>query len=102
MDGPEKFSDILAQLFTSRGWGRQQEANQVESAWLEVITALNPDFAPQTRCLGIKRKKMEVEVNNGVLFQELTQFHERNLLRMLQELLPNKIITGFKFRRGNW
>lgn len=97
--GPEKLSDVLGRLFTSRGWGRKSDRMRLEGAWAD---AAGEQLAKDTRLLGLKRGVLEVEVRNAVLLQELTQFHKRPLLARLRKSLPGVPLTDIKFRAGVW
>jgi predicted nucleic acid-binding Zn ribbon protein len=97
--GPENLADVLARLFTARGWGRKSERVRLEAAWAEAV---GPRFAPETRVGGLRRGVLEVEVKSGVLIQELAQFHKRKLLTALRQKLPATTITNLKFRAGAW
>src|SRR5580704_12604492 len=97
--GPEKISDILGRLFTSRGWGRKNERMRLETAWVD---AAGEQLIKDTRLMGIKRGVMEIEVRNAVLIQELTQYHKRGLLGKLRKSLPGTTLTDVKFRAGVW
>ena len=97
--GPENLSDVLARLFTARGWGRKSVRVRLETAWAEAV---GPQFAPETRVGGLRRGVLEVEVKSGVLLQEMAQFHKRKLLAALRQKLPATTITDLKFRAGAW
>lgn len=97
--GPENLSDVLARLFTARGWGRKTERLRIEAAWTE---AAGPELAPETRVGALRRGVLEVEVRGGVLLQELTQFRKRPLLAALRAKLPGMPVTDLKFRSGAW
>jgi predicted nucleic acid-binding Zn ribbon protein len=97
--GPENLADVLARLFTSRGWGRKAERVRLEAAWAE---AAGPEVAAATRVNALRRGVLEVEVRNAVLLQELTQFHKRRLLAELRAKLPGATLTDLKFRAGAW
>ena len=97
--GPEKLSDVLGRLFTSRGWGRKNDRLRLESAWAE---AAGPTLLPDTRVLVTRRGVLEVEVKNAVLLQELTQFHKRGLLAKLRAAMPGQTLTDIKFRAAGW
>lgn len=97
--GPENLSDVLARLFTARGWGRKSERVRVEAAWADAVGV---QLAPETRVGAFRRGVMEVEVRSGVLIQELAQFQKRKLLTALRERLPGMTITDLKFRAGAW
>ncbi|SRR5581483_3189399 len=98
-NGPENLADVLARLFTARGWGRKSERVRLEAAWAEAV---GPQVLPDTRVNGLRRGVLEVEVRGGVLLQELAQFHKRALLTALRRKLPGATITDLKFRAGAW
>jgi predicted nucleic acid-binding Zn ribbon protein len=97
--GPENLADVLARLFTARGWGRKSERVRLEAAWAEAV---GPELLPETRVNGLRRGVLEVEVRGGVLLQELAQFHKRKLLTALRQKLSGTTITDLKFRAGAW
>jgi predicted nucleic acid-binding Zn ribbon protein len=97
--GPENLADVLARLFTSRGWGRKSERVRLETAWAE---AAGPQAAADTRVGAFRRGVLEIEVRNGVQLQELAQFHKRRLLAALRAALPGVTLTDLKFRAGAW
>jgi predicted nucleic acid-binding Zn ribbon protein len=98
-NGPENLADVLARLFTSRGWGRKSERVRLETAWAE---AAGPQAAADTRLGAFRRGVLEVEVKTGVLLQELAQYHKRRLLADLRAKLPGVTLTDLKFRAGAW
>src|SRR5262245_628962 len=95
--GPEPLSEILARVFTARGWGRRQGRLHLERAWAETV---GPEFAVQTRVAGLRRGVLEVVVANAVLLQELAHFHKRRLLEGLRGRLPGTTLTDLRFRAG--
>jgi hypothetical protein len=97
--GPENLADVLARLFTSRGWGRKSERMRLETAWAE---AAGLEFSPATRVGAFRRGVLEVEVRNAVLLQELAHFHKRRLLADLRTRLPGMTLADLKFRAGAW
>ena len=97
--GPENLAEVLARLFTARGWGRKSERVRLATAWAEAV---GPEAAPQTRVNAMRRGVLEVEVRSGVLLQELAQFHKRALLTALRQQLPGTTVTDIKFRAGAW
>ncbi len=96
---PEPIKEILARLFTARGWGRRQGRLQLERAW---AAAVPPEFATHTRLLGLRRGVLEVEVNGAASLQELAHFHKRRLLDVLRERLPGQPLKELRFRAGSW
>jgi hypothetical protein len=97
--GPESLKEILARVFTLRGWGRRSARLHLERAWAEAVAT---NHREQTRVLCLKRGIMEVEVNDAVLMQELSSFHRRKLLEKLKKSLPNEHVRDLKFRAGTW
>ncbi len=97
--GPEPLKEILSQLFTTRGWGRRQGRLHLEKAW---AAAVGSEQAAQSRVAGLRRGILEVEVNNGVLLQELAQYHKRRLLEKLRASLAGTTITDLRFKAGTW
>jgi predicted nucleic acid-binding Zn ribbon protein len=96
---PEPIREILARLFTARGWGRRQARLHLERAWAD---AAGEEYAPHTRVLGLRRGVFEVEVASGVLLQELAHFHKRRLLQALRDKLPGQPPKDLRFRAGTW
>ena len=96
---PESLADILGRMFTARGWGRKSERQQLEFAWAEVA---GEDLIKNTRVLAMRRGVLEIDVRNGVLLQELTQFHKRRLMDAMRKKLPGTKLTDMKFRAGTW
>jgi hypothetical protein len=95
--GPEPLREILARLFTARGWGRRQGRLQLERAW---AGAVGLEHATHSRVLGLKRGIFEVEVDSAVLLQELAHYHKRRLLEELRSRLPGHDIKELRFRAG--
>jgi hypothetical protein len=97
--GPETLKEILSRLFTVRGWGRRSGRLHLEKAWAEAV---GKEYEAQTRVSGMRRGILEVEVNNGVLLQELAQFHKRRLLEKLRSSLTGTTVTDIRFKAGTW
>jgi hypothetical protein len=96
---PEPLKEILARLFTARGWGRRQARLHLERAWTAVVP---PQYTAQTRVLCLRRGVLEVEVNSAVLLQELAHFHKRRLVEAVRQNLPGHVIKELRFRAGSW
>jgi len=97
--GPERVGEVLSRLFAARGWGRRQARLQLEKAWEDAVGARH---ATHTRVVNLRRGILEVEVNNGILLQELSHYHKRHLLQQLRQRLPNLTVTDLRFRAGTW
>jgi predicted nucleic acid-binding Zn ribbon protein len=95
--GPERIGEVVARLFAARGWGRSQERQRLEQAWL---AAVGDEHARHTRIGALRRGVLEVVVDNAVLLQELAGFHKRRLLQQLRRLLPNTPVNDLRFRAG--
>ena len=96
--GPENLKEILARLFTARGWGRRQARRHLERAW---EAAAGPDYVPHTRVLGLRRGVFEVEVDSAILLQELAHYHKRRLMEQLRAKLPDHPIREIRLRAGS-
>ena len=96
---PEPIKEILARLFTARGWGRRQARLHLERAWSAAVGA---DYEPHSRVLGLKRGVFEIEVDSAVLVQELTHYHRRRLLQELRDKLPGQTIKELRFKVGKF
>jgi predicted nucleic acid-binding Zn ribbon protein len=97
--GPEPIKEVLARLFTSRGWGRRSARLHLERAWTEAVGA---EYETHTRVLGLKRGILDVEVDSAILVQELTHYHKRRLVTVLRARLPGQTIKDVRFRVGNF
>jgi predicted nucleic acid-binding Zn ribbon protein len=97
--GPEPLKEILARLFTARGWGRRQDRLRLEEAWADALAACGVAGGP-TRVGALRRGVLEVMVGNTVLLQELANFHKRPLLEQLRRRLPGTTVTDLRFRAG--
>ena len=95
--GPQRLGEVLAQLFTARGWGRRQGRLHLEKAWAEAV---GPEHAVHTRAGAVRRGVLEVVVDNAVLLQELAYFHKRRLLEELRRRCPGTPLTDLRFRAG--
>jgi hypothetical protein len=96
---PEAMKEILARVFTARGWGRRQARLHLERAWSEAVGV---EYESHTRVLGLKRGLFEIEVDSAVLVQELMHYHKRRLLEALRGKLPGQSIKELRFRVGKF
>jgi len=96
---PELVGEVLSRLFAARGWGRRQEQLRIEEAWAEAAGA---EAAGHTRVGSLRRRVLEVLVDNAVLLQESAHFQKRQLLEQLRRLLPSMPIHDLRFRTGTW
>ena len=98
-DGPELLGDIVARLFTARGWGRRQGQLHLEGIWNDIV---GPAGAAHTRIGNLRRGVLEILVDNAVLLQELVHFQKRRLLEQLRSRVPNTTLHDLRFRTGTW
>jgi len=96
---PEPIKEVLARLFTARGWGRRQGRLHLEQAWAEAVGS---EYDEQTRVIGLKRGIFEIEVASGVIVQELTHYHRKRLLDALRGKLPGQTIKELRFKVGKF
>lgn len=97
--GPEPLGDILGKLFAARGWGRRSARMQLERAWAEVADERQRQAS---RVVQLKRGVFEVEVNDSIVLQEMSNFGKRRLLDKLKKQLPGTPIAELRFRAGTW
>jgi hypothetical protein len=95
--GPEPIKEILARLFTARGWGRRQARLHLDRAW---SVSVGREYEPHTRVLGLKRGILEVEVDSAVLVQEIMHYHKQRLLAALRAQLPGQAIKELRLKVG--
>jgi predicted nucleic acid-binding Zn ribbon protein len=94
---PKKISDILAQLITSRGYGRIQADADFSAAWQQ---AAGETIAKYTRPGRVRRGTLEVVASNSMIIQELG-FQKQQILTQLQTQLPDAKIRDIRFRVGS-
>ena len=97
-EGPERLSEVLSRLFTSRGWGQRQDRLQLEESWRQAV---GENVATCTAVGALRRGVLEVIVADAVLLQELAGYEKRRLLEHLQERLGKSRVTDIRFRLGN-
>jgi predicted nucleic acid-binding Zn ribbon protein len=95
--GPKPLSEILANLFAARGYGRLQASNELERAW---NAAVGDPGCRQTRIGGVKRGILNVTVAHSSLLEELSTFQKPALLEALRRDAPSTPILDIRFRVG--
>src|SRR5262245_1983337 len=93
--GPQPIAEILSRLMARRGYGTQQYAQE----WITVWSAVAGAQAQQTRPGKFSRGVLDVIVCNSSVLQELT-FRKKQLLRALQEQVPQFKVKDLRFRVG--
>ena len=94
---PKKIADVLAQLITTRGYGRIQSDANLSEAWQNAAGATIARF---TRPGKIRRSTLEVTASNSAILQELT-FQKQQIISRLQAALPDATIRDIRFRIGS-
>src|SRR6476619_2294027 len=95
--GPEPLKNVLAQLFTTRGWGAAQSRLHLEMAWRGIA---GDEVARHTRLGALRRGVLEILVSESVLLHELSQFRKRALLHAMQERVGATRVLELRFRLG--
>lgn len=94
---PKKAVDILTRLMARKGYGQQLAANELQQVWNQLIPT---DWQSQTGIGNLKQGVLEVIVGTPVLRQRL-EFEKKQLLKQLQQQLPQNNIKEIRFRIGN-
>jgi predicted nucleic acid-binding Zn ribbon protein len=92
--GPQKASDIVAQLMAARGYARVQSVAVTRDGW---NAAAGEKMGTHTTPGSLKRGVLEVLVRNSAVLQELT-FQKKKILKKLVAALPDAKIEDLKFR----
>ena len=97
--GPEKLSNILADLVIRRGYARQVAASAFQDAW---AAAVDSRLAGSSRPGNVRRGVLEVTVKNSIVMQELT-FQKRQILKKMNEEVAgdDRSIRDIRFRIGS-
>ena len=95
--GPKPLSELLGNLFASRGYGRLQASSQLESAW---NSAVGEPGCRQTKVGGVRRGVLNITVANPALLEQLSAFQKPALLEALRRDAPGTPILDIRFRVG--
>ena len=95
--GPKPLSEILGDLFASRGYGRLQALGELELAWARAVG--EPDCR-QTQLGAVRRGTLNVTVAHPGLLEELSSFRKPALLAALRRDAPGTPILDIRFRVG--
>src|SRR3954470_3993457 len=95
--GPRPVSDILGELFASRGYGRLRAQSELEEAW---NAAVGEAGRRQTRLGEVRRGVLNVTVAHSTLLEELAAFQKPALLAALRQNAPGSLIHDIRFRVG--
>src|SRR5688500_4058511 len=92
--GPQKASDVVAQLMAARGYARVQSVVVTRAAW---NAAAGEKMSTHTTPGSLNRGVLEVLVRNSAVLQELT-FQKKKILKKLIAAMPDAKIEDLKFR----
>lgn len=93
---PKRIGDVVAELITTRGYGRIEADRQFDAAW---TAAAGEQLARSSRAGKLRRGKLEVLVANSTTMQELN-FQKSQIIARLRERLPDALIRDIRFRLG--
>jgi predicted nucleic acid-binding Zn ribbon protein len=95
--GPKPLSDILSELFATRGFGRLRALKELEDAW---NAAVGEPGCHQTKVGAVRRGVLNVTVAHSTLLEELAAFQKPSLLAALRQNAPGTLIHDIRFRVG--
>lgn len=91
-------SDVLGELFATRGYGRLRALKELEEAW---NVAVGEPACRQTRLGEVRRGVLMVTVAHPTLLEELAAFQKPALLAALRQNAPGTLIHDIRFRVGS-
>jgi predicted nucleic acid-binding Zn ribbon protein len=94
---PRALSEILGDLFASRGYGRLQALGELELAW---NLAVGEPECRQTKLGAVRRGVLNVTVAHPALLEQLSTFEKPSLLAALRRDAPGTPILDIRFRVG--
>lgn len=95
--GPKPLSDVLGELFASRGFGRLRAQKELEDAW---DAAVGEPGCRQTKLGEVRRGVLNVTVAHPALLEELAAFRKSSLLAALRQNAPGTVVHDIRFRVG--
>jgi len=95
--GPKPLSEILGELFATRGFGRLRAQQELEDAW---NAAVGEPGCHQTRLGEVRRGVLNVTVAHPTLLEELAAFQKPMLLAALRRDAPGTVIHDIRLRVG--
>ncbi len=95
--GPKPLSEILGELFASRGFGRLRALKELGDAW---DAAVGEPGCRQTKLGEVRRGVLNVTVANPALLEELAAFRKPTLLAALRQNAPGTVVHDIRFRVG--
>ncbi|MBR9802826.1 MAG: DciA family protein [Rubinisphaera brasiliensis] len=93
--GPTALAGSLREVIARRKIGRRMESLELSELWKSAVT---PDIVAKTRVVSLRNHVLLVEVSDSVLMSELASFHQRQILRQLQQARPDFQLRNVKWR----
>lgn len=94
---PKSSAELLSRLIASRGFTQEMFNEDLQRAW---ESAVGNRFVTRTMVTGIRQGALEILVDSSPAMQQLG-FQKRELLRKIQQTLPDAGIRSLRFRVGN-
>ncbi len=91
-------SQIVNQLLARKGYQQQQSGRELDTAWMEIIGS---QLGQKAKAGTIQQGVLEIIVTSSSVSQQLN-FKKKNLLKSLQERLPQNKIKDIRFRIGSF
>ena len=95
--GPKPVSEILGDLFASRGLARVRALGELEAAWGDAVGEAG---RRHTKVDGLRRGILSVTVAHPTLLEELASFQKANLLAALRQSMAGTRSHDIRFRVG--
>lgn len=93
--GPSQIAHALREVIARRKIGRLLESRELSHLWASIAP---PDIVSKTRIVSLRNRILLVEVADSVLMSELANFHQRTLVKKLQQARADLNIRNLKFR----
>jgi hypothetical protein len=95
--GPKPLSEILGELFATRGLGRLRALKELEDTW---NAAVGEPGCRQTKLGEVRHGVLNVTVSHSTLLEELAAFQKPALLAALRRSTSGTVIHDIRFRVG--
>jgi hypothetical protein len=93
---PHAIGKVLAQVITTRGYGRVEGNRQLQAAWQNAV---GDELAAVSRACRVQRGRLEVLVSNSVA-RQLLEFQRAQILAKLRSEQPDLRVHEVRFRVG--
>ena len=93
----EKIDKVLKRTFENLGMKRRLREGKVLGAWDKLV---GEQIAKHAQPLGIKRKKLFVQVDNSNWIYQLTLHHKIEILNKLNQEAEEPFIRDIHFKLG--